>query len=1400
MGVTASKHFDPMLGIDFHSYVLPPGIWPTPHISLVFDVMDYVPFLGMGATVKIHGLRRTVAGTEGKAFHILIGVPVPPVKIPGGPQTDDELFMGSRTVIVDGDPLSRRLSPTLSCNVVGIIPPFRLRRAKKMPILSLTAPLTINMALPHHVYVGGSETISMSTILQKTGLTFFKRIGKSKAYKKFMRKFKAFRKNLFKNMEPGFLKCRVLRAEPVDIRDGSVRLEQRDFLLPGRVPLDWIRYYRSADVQEEGGLGYGWKTLTDTRLIHHTEDDYHELVLADGSLFFADIPGQAGLSHAVSSLPGGARLWYEEEEGVRHWHAETEENRRWRFRQETASPASVLRPDRLEDNNGNGWRFRYETGRITLTEYTSQALTGRRVEADCLHQRIIRVRLCDSHADMGPDGNEAQSDLTQYDYTPDNQLAGQTDGCGHRRHFAWQERVYMQYHADRLGQRFHYEYDESWRVIHAWGDGGYYDYHFAWDDFCHELEMTNSLGHTTVIRFSEDLLPLCEIDPEGGATFFLYDEFGQTVSITSPDRRTTRFEYDEAGNICREIAPDDSEFVTVWQGLHIKEARDPEGACWRFGHDERGNLTEVTNPTGVQQQYHYDELGQMVRRDTAGQGHELLEYDRLGFVSAMTARTGAKTAYLHDNRGNLLSEINALKEQRHYRYDSADRLTEAKLPYRNAIRLEYDAEGQLVAYDDGQRVTRLDYTPTGEVSGCTLPDGSRTGYEYDTEDQLVAVINQMNQRWQIVRDSLGRIVEERDWRGQSTRYQWSADSLLSARTAPDGSRLDYRHDKQGRITGQYHNDALLARYEYNRRGQLTACDNPYRKLSWRYDSGGRLTEEVQDGFRIRHGYTEAGQYAGRESDSGNRVQLGYNEAGQLSRIQINDEPATALAYDALGRLREEQLTPELKRELSYNDNGWLSAQRVSRDARPLFSTEWHYDLNGNVRQRSDSLAGREFYNHDVMDRLTKHVDVLGRVTNFVYDAAGNRLREETSGSGDEWQCYGRVEEERQVTLEHWYNRNGQLVRRKRRADYLWSQKVVSESLEWDVSGRLKALHSDSATTQYGYDGLGRRVFKKTTRAGEEIASLTWFWWDGDAVAGEVQETTPAEETLTSACDMRRPGSSEAREARLMSLVKGRTVQEYVYYPQSFEPLALIRYGRRWSEKDGFSEPEKRIYFYHNDVNGAPLRLTDETGGVAWSQSAGPWGAWSEQTGSVRNPLRFQGQYFDEESGLHYNRYRYYEPESGRYISADPIGLAGGINLYQYVPNPLGWIDPLGLDREPIIFLPKGGDVLHPGTVDPVKNPEGLFKIKATGSYYDDKVALYKAAGLNESPSRKWISHHVGYDPKTNEMLMQLVNPKYHSHPHVGGAHEFESITGFKYGSEDAINEATRRNNKLSKCG
>ncbi|MFH3350286.1 RHS repeat domain-containing protein, partial [Klebsiella aerogenes] len=108
---------------------------------------------------------------------------------------------------------------------------------------------------------------------------------------------------------------------------------------------------------------------------------------------------------------------------------------------------------------------------------------------------------------------------------------------------------------------------------------------------------------------------------------------------------------------------------------------------------------------------------------------------------------------------------------------------------------------------------------------------------------------------------------------------------------------------------------------------------------------------------------------------------------------------------------------------------------------------------------------------------------------------------------------------------------------------------------------------------------------------------------------------------------------------------------------------------------------KESWHYHCDPNGAPVRLTSLQGEIVWSEKTGVWGEKGEiYADRISNPLRFQGQYFDAETGLHYNRHRYYDPEIAGFISQDPIGLAGGLNVYQYAPNPLGWVDPWGLAK------------------------------------------------------------------------------------------------------------------------
>lgn len=163
---------------------------------------------------------------------------------------------------------------------------------------------------------------------------------------------------------------------------------------------------------------------------------------------------------------------------------------------------------------------------------------------------------------------------------------------------------------------------------------------------------------------------------------------------------------------------------------------------------------------------------------------------------------------------------------------------------------------------------------------------------------------------------------------------------------------------------------------------------------------------------------------------------------------------------------------------------------------------------------------------------------------------------------------------------------------------------------------------------------------------------------------------------------------------------------------------------------------------------------------------------------IKIPFLFQGQYYDEEIKLAYNRFRYYDPELGRYISEDPIRFASGATaLHSYVEDSNTWTDTFGLRAGNTSFLPSE---LHPGTIS-AKNPGGIYRIPASGNYHDDKVALYAKAGLSEPFSPDYIAHHISYDPDTNSMEMQLVRSESHQKlSHRGGVKDYEEQTEKKY--------------------
>jgi len=1234
----ASAHFDPQLGIDAHSYAVPPGVWPTPHIGILLDPFDYLPFIG--ATVEVNGIKRGTVCTWGFDFHIPIGTPAPPPKAPMGLQFDDMLFMGSKTVGADHMPFSRIGMPVLACNVFGMPPPPHVPPKPKP--MSPLLPTVINIAIPNNVFVGGPPTISLLGLLVM-GLPF---LGKllGKAYRKLA-------PIVFKKMKPGFLKCAVLHAEPVDIRDGSVSVEHLDFEIPGRLPLAWVRNYSSAE-DRTGACGHGWETLADLRL-ELSDGGSVSFWGPDQVALFPHLPAEdAADDSPVLDLFDGARLL----RAPAHWVVQTKDGLRYAFArdQQALAPArsgvlSLI--ERITDANGNYWHFERRGAQLTrIVEGTTAGQTGRVIEVQSSPQGLI-----ESMALIDP-ATGARHPLVDYQYA-DTDLDAAIDALGAPYRFAYQEHRMVR-HTDRGGLSFYYTYDSQWRVEHAWGDGGLYDYRFAYNALLRQTEVTDSLGHTTVVKFDENNLPLCEIDPLGGVTVFEYDDVGRTVAVTAPESLRTSFDYDAYGNLLCTTLPDGSRISTDYNGDHKPVSiTDPEGEQWKQEWDTRGNLTAQTTPGGNVTQYEYTEQGDLLHVIDPAKQRTALDYDALGFLAGLTDPAGQRTEFEHDARGNLLRKQLTNGDVTHYRYDVKNRLVESILPDTRRIQCAYSAEDELTRYcDEAGRVTQFSYYGQGELQSRTEPDGSRVEYHYDTEEQLIGVTNQRGQRWQLKRDAAGRLVEEIDYWGQSRQYDYNPAGHLTRSTDPLGQVLAITCDKLGRIVKKQASEQDAETYRYNKNGQLTQAQNPFSTIKRQYNQDGQLTQETQKQVDATASMAYAYNPAGQLIEQTRRIKAGktefkqtqrtaYNALGQPESVQIDEHEPIRFTFDQIGRLTQQQLSQQLAHHYRYNSVGQLTAQIGALNGKLDTHIDYDYDDAGNLIQRRDHRLGADQFRYDLLGQITAHTDPTGQVRRFVYDKTGDRFK--TTQQNEQ----GR-------TLQHedgsvWrLDQAGQLVHKRDAGGQ-------DTHLDWDAYGRLRHLMNPAQDRfEYHYDPLGRRVCKiKVDRAQRDNpAETTWFVWDEDAMVGEVKQT---------------------RESISEPPPLNQQARFYTYHLNSFVPLAMQ------AQEPQEKSIKKSLYFYQNDPNGMPVRLQDAQGKIVWEAYYSAFGQVEDfAIKQVEQPLRLQGQYFDEESGLHYNRYRYYDARAGCFISQDLIGLISGPNPYQFASNVLGWIDPWGLACKP----------------------------------------------------------------------------------------------------------------------
>jgi len=242
---------------------------------------------------------------------------------------------------------------------------------------------------------------------------------------------------------------------------------------------------------------------------------------------------------------------------------------------------------------------------------------------------------------------------------------------------------------------------------------------------------------------------------------------------------------------------------------------------------------------------------------------------------------------------------------------------------------------------------------------------------------------------------------------------------------------------------------------------------------------------------------------------------------------------------------------------------------------------------------------------------------------------------------------------------------------------------------------------------------------------------------------------------------------------------------YIYEPENFRPVAQVVDGK--------------TYHYHLDHLGTPRELTDDSGKVVWKVRYKTYGNVAvKEVEEIENNLRFQGQYFDEETGLHYNRFRYYNPNTGQFITQDPIGLLGGVNNYQYAPNPVGWVDPFGLSCKEgyaivrqfenpyqeghfTIEIVEGDISYHTDQV--ITSPDwSTTSIRRSGNAFSGKTPLaetiipIKDAASARSLQKSLINAELGaYDPINNSCLSHVFDVL------EAGGHESQNRHPLTYG-------------------
>jgi RHS repeat-associated protein len=1084
--------------------------------------------------------------------------------------------------------------------------------------------------------------------------------------------------------------CNQQVGGPINVTNGNMFFEQSDYSLPGAGPAIKITRSYNSDSQAIGLFGRGWTSEYDEAIVPY-DSNLVRLNRPDGrAIYFARELGSSGPLLPIE----------------KDFHGSVVQNGSSGFtltmmdgdvRQFNATGKLISLADRV----GNQTTLAYDgSGKLTsVTDPFGRVLSfttntnGRVLTiADTVgtvgtytygtSNQLLTVTYADNSAfTFGYSGSLRLTTVTD---ALGNVVESHTyDGAGRAitsaRH-GGAELYTLNYVSDTrtdvtdaLGHVTKYTIDKSKRRnvvtkiegVCSCGGGGSQVQTWTYDDQLNVTATTDALNHPSTFTYDANGNRLTETNATGTVTY-TYNQFGQVLTRTNQLSGVTTYTYDTSGNVqsvedalhnSTNLTHDShGQLLTVtdargkvttytWDTSgRMTQAKDALNQTTDVGYDARARVTTVTNALSQVRSYEYDAASRLKKITFPDSNFVSYTYDLAGRRTKTTDPRGNDTTFAYDNNyrlttvtdadsntttigydlmSNPISQIDELGRETNYEYDDFNRLKKVIRPPattgapRLQATIEYDAAGNIKKkIDTAGRETTFAYDSVNRMTSTIDADNKTTSIQYDVLSRTTAVVDALAQTYAFAYDPVGRR-REITRGGVSKSLAYDDVGNLIERTDYNGATTNYTYDDLNRLSTITYPDATGATFTYTALSRVETAANENGTVSFAYNNRGRI-ESTTDVFNhvIAYAYDANGNRTSMTVDGSPYADYSYDALNRMTDLSDSSAVVATYAYDATGNPTSRTLLNGVVSTYEYDGLSRLTRLRDDQGATSILDNQYTYTTAQQIREITE-LSGTKAYQYDLLDRL-----LSGPSESYTYDAVGNRTTngDYTYGAPNRLATFG--------GFSYTYDANGNQV----------SKLAGSEGVTrtYDFENRLTQVDAgpgaiiDPFTTAlvYKYDALGRRI--ERSKDGE----VQKFVYDGQDALLDLDE----------------------HEQVAVTYLNGPGLDNKI----------------RQTDRGG-------NLYYTTDHLRTTRALTEDSGSVVEEFEYDSFGN-SSNAGRSRTRFTYTGREYDTAAGLYYYRARFYDPQVGRFISEDPIGLEGGINPFVYCLNdPIRFVDPYGED-------------------------------------------------------------------------------------------------------------------------